>query len=170
LLILLFVMNTFCPKFWTRAGLSAAATLLLNACAPSQDTPTPTIGVNGSRYLAVGDSYTAGLSAGGLTRASQEYSFTNLLAKQLRGTSPDAAFTQPLLEAGTGAGYLNFVDFTITGFPRARHVVGQAVRCTVINPTACAAPTRYGCWPVAPPPARYPKTWACPACCSAKQK
>ena len=54
--------------------------LLLTACALSQDTPTPSTNFDVSRYVAVGDSYTAGLSNGGLTRASQDYSFPNLLA------------------------------------------------------------------------------------------
>ncbi|MDO7852755.1 hypothetical protein [Hymenobacter convexus] len=130
-------MKNFCLNLWSRVGLTAVATLALNACAPGQDTPTPTIGVNVSRYLAVGDSYTAGLSAGGLTLASQEYSFPNLLAQQLRGAQADATFSQPLLPAGAGSGYFNLVDFTALGFPRTRRVPGPAVRRQVINPAAC---------------------------------
>ena len=133
-------MKNFSLNFWGQAGLAAAA-LLLNACAPGQDAPTPATSVNVSRYLAVGDSYTAGYSAGGLTRTSQEYSFPNLLARQLRGASPEATFSQPLLEAGTGTGYLDLVDFSAAGFPRARRVAGQAVRnAPIINPNACGGP------------------------------
>ncbi|MDB5233991.1 MAG: hypothetical protein JWR44_984 [Hymenobacter sp.] len=133
-------MNKFCLNSWSRTGLAAATALLLHACAPNQDTPTPTAGVDLSRYLAVGDSYTAGYSAGGLTRASQEYSFPNLLAQQFSKATPNAVFTQPLLEVGTGAGYLDLVDFPANGFPRARRVAGQAVRRTVIDPAACGGP------------------------------
>ena len=133
-------MNNFCLNFWNRAGFVATTALLLTACAPGQDTPAPTVGVNVSNYLAVGDSYSAGLSAGGLTRASQQYSFPNLLAKQLQGTSADAAFTQPLLNSVTGSGYLDLVNFTAAGFPRTRRVPGQEVRGTVINSAACNGP------------------------------
>jgi len=130
-------MTVFRLTLGSRTGLVAAAALLLTACAPAQDAPTPTIGVDVSHYLAVGDSYTAGFSAGGLTRTGQEYSFPNLLAQQLRGATAGAAFTQPLLDAGTGSGYLELVDFTAAGFPRARRVAGTAVRSTVVNPGAC---------------------------------
>lgn len=117
-----------------------AAALLLHACAPGQDVPTPTAGVDVRQYLAVGDGYTAGFSAGGLTRASQEYSFPNLLAQQLRSAAPEATFVQPLLEAGTGSGYFELVDLPSSGVPRVRRVAGQAVRRLVVNPTACGGP------------------------------
>ena len=130
-------MNSFCLSIPARTGLVAAAALLLHACAPAQEEPTPTVGVDVSRYLAVGDTYTAGFSAGGLTRASQEYSFPNLLARQLRGAVPGMVFTQPLLEAGTGSGYLELVGFNATGVARSRRVAGQAVRRTYLNTTAC---------------------------------
>ena len=132
-------MKNFCLNLWGRASLAAVA-LLLNSCAPGQDVPTPTASINVSHYLAVGDSYTAGYSAGGLTRTGQEYSFPNLLARQLRGATPEATFTQPLLEAGTGTGFLDLVNFTTAGLPRARRVAGQAVRGTIIDPNACGGP------------------------------
>lgn len=119
---------------WARLG--AASALLLSACAPGQDAPTPSTGINASRYVAVGDSYTAGQSNGGLTRASQDYSFPNLLAQQLGRASADATFTQPYLE-GSGSGYLQLVDLTSTGLPRVKRVAGQAVVRTVISPAAC---------------------------------
>lgn len=133
-------MNPFYLNQLGRTGLVAMATLVLNACAPGQDTPTPTTSVDVSRYVAVGDSYTAGISAGGLTRASQEYSFPNLLAQQFQGTSREAAFTQPLLEAGSGSGFVELVDFPATGLPKTRRVAGQSVRRTVILPGTCAGP------------------------------
>ena len=133
-------MNNLFLNPWGRAGLVATIALGLHACAPNQDVPTPTIGVDMGRYVAVGDSYTAGLSAGGLTRSSQEYSFPNLIARQLASVSGTAAFTQPLLESGTGSGYLTLVDLSTAGFPRARQVAGSAVRRTLINPSACGGP------------------------------
>ena len=130
-----------CSAFGLRAGLVAAGTLLLAACAPGQDNPTPATTINVSRYVAVGDSYTAGVSAGGLTRASQNYSFPNLLAQQLSRASTAATFSQPLLEDGSGAGYLTLVEYMpTTGVPRVRRVAGQAVVRSVINPAACGGP------------------------------
>ncbi|WP_310392009.1 hypothetical protein [Hymenobacter sp.] len=133
-------MKIFTLNSWGSAGLLAVAALLLHACAPAQDAPAPSAGVDVSAYVAVGDSYTAGLSAGGLTRASQEYSYPNLLAQQLRLVAADAAFSQPLLEAGSGSGYLTLVDFLAGDLPRTRRVAGQAVRRTVVNPAACGGP------------------------------
>ena len=122
---------------WARLG--AASALLLSACAPGQDTPTPSTGFDASRYVAVGDSYTAGFSNGGLTRASQEYSFPNLLAQQFGRANANATFNQPYLE-GSGSGYLMLVDLPATGLPRVRRVAGQAVVRTVISPAACGGP------------------------------
>ena len=122
---------------WARLG--AASALLLAACAPSQDTPTPSTGFDASRYVAVGDSYTAGLSNGGLTHASQDYSFPNLLAQQFSRASASAMFSQPYLD-GSGSGYLMLVDLPATGLPRVRRVAGQAVLRTVISPAACGGP------------------------------
>lgn len=124
-----------------RVGFVTATALLLNACAPAQDTPSPVSGVDFSHYLAVGDSYTAGLSAGGLTRTSQEYSFPNLLAQQFAAASGGGSFPQPLLEPGTGTGYFNFVDYAPSGLVRSSRVTGQAFRGNrVINPGTCGTP------------------------------
>ena len=126
-------------SFRLRVGLVAATALLLQACAPGQDVPTPNAGIDPTRYVAVGDTYTAGVSDGGLTRASQLYSFPNLLAQQLSRASAAATFSQPLLEAGPGTGYLALLDLPATGIPRVRRVPGQAVQ-QAINATACGGP------------------------------
>ncbi len=133
-------MTNFCLNPWRSAGVAASAVaLLLTACAPDQDAPTPGTTLNVSRYLAVGDSYTAGISAGGLTSASQQYSFPNLLAQQFQRAKADATFSQPLIE-GSGSGYLSFLDISPVGYVRSRRVAGQAVRGTVVNPNACIGP------------------------------
>ncbi|GAA4346780.1 hypothetical protein GCM10023185_01350 [Hymenobacter saemangeumensis] len=120
------------------AGLTAAAALVLNSCAPGQDNPTPSAGtLDLSRYLAVGDTYTAGISNGGLTRTSQSYSYPSLMARQFRLVSPNATFEQPLLNEGSGSGYLRLIDVTPLGLPRVQRVPGQAVRGQIINPNAC---------------------------------
>ena len=124
-------------RVWARLG---AACVLLTACAPSQDTPTPSTGIDASRCVAVGDSYTAGLSNGGLTRASQDYSFPNLLAQQFSRASTSAIFSQPYLEPGSGSGYLMLVDLPAIGLPVVRRVAGQAVLRNIITPAACGGP------------------------------
>lgn len=124
---------------WARLGVAGA--LLLTACAPGQDTPTPSLGFDASRYVAVGDSYTAGLSNGGLTRASQDYAYPNLLAQQFGRASANVTFSQPTLEAGSGSGYLTLVDLPASGLlPVVRRVAGQAVVGTIISPAACGGP------------------------------
>lgn len=109
---------------WLLTGLSA---LLLGGCAPGQDEPAPAGGrLDPRRYLAVGDSYTAGLRDGGLRRESQEFSFPNLLARQLPGEG--ANFSQPLLAAGRGTDYLELVSLEADGTVRTRLVAGAGVR------------------------------------------
>ncbi|MBO2013145.1 hypothetical protein [Hymenobacter negativus] len=133
-------MKNFSLNLGRTAGfIAAATTLLLTACAPGQDTPTPVVNVNVSNYLAVGDTYTAGVSAGGLTRNSQEYSFPNQLARQFQSFSGGGTFTQPIID-GSGSGYLSFLDVSPIGYVRSRRVAGQAVRGTVVNSNSCIIP------------------------------
>lgn len=77
----------------------------LTACRGDLDPPTPFSGdLTFSRYIAVGDEYTAGFMNGGLYPEGQEASYPNLMAKQFRLISP-MAFKQPLLR-NNGTGYL----------------------------------------------------------------
>ncbi|MFD2786510.1 hypothetical protein [Hymenobacter rubripertinctus] len=125
------------------ALLPLAAGSLLSSCAPTQTEPTPSAGpLDVSRYLAVGDGYTAGFSDGGLTAASQEYSYPALLARQFARINPQAAFTQGLLPAGTGTGYLTLRELNALGIPQTSRVTkGRAVRSAYfVNPTACGGP------------------------------
>ena len=134
------MMKMYSPlSVGTWACMGAACGLLLTACAPGQDAPAPSTVIDASNYVAVGDTYTAGQSSGGLTRASQEYSYPNLLAQQFRRAS-NATFSQPYLEPGSGSGYLSLAGFSNTGLPMVRRVAGQAVLRTVINPNACGGP------------------------------
>lgn len=92
-------------------GLSALATL--SGCEPKLDaTPTPAAGsLDASRYVALGDDFAAGLASGGLTRERQEYSFPNLLARQLR-LAGGGEFVQPLLADGESTGGVMLVGLT----------------------------------------------------------
>ncbi|TGV02302.1 SGNH/GDSL hydrolase family protein [Flavivirga rizhaonensis] len=54
-----------------------------------------------SNYIAVGASFTAGFTDGGLFKASQENSFPNILSKQF-AKAGGGTFTQPLMNDNTG--------------------------------------------------------------------
>ena len=54
-----------------------------------------------SNYVAIGASFTAGFTDGGLFRASQEHSFPKLLSEQF-AFAGGGTFTQPLLDENTG--------------------------------------------------------------------
>jgi hypothetical protein len=122
------------------ALIALGSALAVQSCAPSQDSPTPTSSLDLSHYVAVGDSYTAGVSNGGLTRTSQEYAYPNLLAKSFLAVAPTSTFTQPLLDAGAGTGYLTLVSYAGSGVPVVQRVPGTAVRGQVIDPSACGGP------------------------------
>lgn len=124
-------------RFSSAVGLAAGAALFLQSCAPGQDAPAPASTLDLGRYVAVGDSYTAGVSNGGLTRSSQQYSFPNLLAQSFQQVSPAATFTQSLLDAGAGTSYLTLVSYNGTDLPVLRRVPGAGVRRTIPNTPSC---------------------------------
>ena len=64
--------------------------------------PTLTAGsVDFSNYVAVGASFTAGFTDGGLFKASQENSFPNILSKEFAKVG-GGSFTQPLMNDNSG--------------------------------------------------------------------
>jgi len=129
-----------------RVALPALLGSLLLGCSPDQTAPTPTAGkLDLSRYVAVGDNYTAGYSDGGLTLDGQQYSIPALLDQQfaqaLGGTS---TFSQPLMPAGTGSGFLSLRPpfLTANGQPvTARVTSGRTTRGVFINTNACGGGT-----------------------------
>ncbi|AII52941.1 hypothetical protein [Hymenobacter sp. APR13] len=132
-------MHTFSTSI-LRAALpaTAGALLLLAGCSPDQ--PVPALSSNGldlTRYLAVGDSYTAGFADGGLTSASQSYSYANLIAGQFAKVDANATFTQPLLADGAGTGYLTLAGFEANGLPRTTRVKPAATLARFVNTTGC---------------------------------
>ncbi|MCC2547022.1 hypothetical protein LJY25_11240 [Hymenobacter sp. BT175] len=119
--------------------LLALGTLGFGSCTPEQDVPTPSPGAaDFSRYVAVGDSYTAGFSEGGLTPTSQQYSYPNLLAQQLAKTGQPVTFTQPTLTSEQGTGYLRLVGYTANNVPiTARVRPDRGGRPFFANAAAC---------------------------------
>lgn len=115
----------------------------LAACEPTtDDAPTPAASpLDFSRYVAVGDDYTAGVYNGSLTRRSQEYAFPNLLAQQLKQAG-GGEFVQPLLGDADvfGAGW-QLQRLTDRNLPLLGPVASTFVAADTLNPgTACAEP------------------------------
>jgi len=101
-------------KIYLTAGL-----LFLAACKPEIHNPAPTKGrADFSRYIAVGNSLTAGYSNGGLYLAGQQNSYPAIMAKQMLAVG-GGTFNQPLFATGqeNGSGYLKLTGFDASGNP-----------------------------------------------------
>ncbi|QKJ29508.1 G-D-S-L family lipolytic protein [Mucilaginibacter mali] len=97
-----------------------AGLLAFTACKTNITTPTPTAGsANFSRYIAVGNSLTAGYADGGLYRDGQLNSYPSIIAKQMASVG-GGTFTQPLFTEAqaNGSGYVKLTGFDpTTGSP-----------------------------------------------------
>ncbi len=96
-----------------------AGVIWLNACKPELNTPKPTPGTaDFSRYIAIGNSLTAGYADGGLYRAGQLNSYPSIIAQQMQAVG-GGTFTQPLFstEQANGSGYLSLTGFNPDGTP-----------------------------------------------------
>ncbi|SDL82470.1 GDSL-like Lipase/Acylhydrolase [Catalinimonas alkaloidigena] len=92
---------------------------LASACEPQIDAPAPSSGeLDLSRYVAVGNSLTAGYANSGLYREGQLVSYPNLLAQQFAQVG-GGTFEQPLFDEAqrNGSGYLTLTGFASTGAP-----------------------------------------------------
>ncbi|GAB2788586.1 phospholipase/lecithinase/hemolysin [Hymenobacter luteus] len=111
-------MNTFLIRKFT--PVAALLGLGLSACQPDlEDDFKPSSGsADFSRYIAVGNSLTAGFSDGGLYLEGQLNSYPNLLAQQFREAG-GGDFVQPLFSEAqsNGSGYLRLAGFTAAGAP-----------------------------------------------------
>ena len=91
----------------------------LTGCQADIDSPGVSAGsANFSRYIAVGNSLTAGYEDNGLYLDGQVNSYPNLLAQQF-AQAGGGSFTQPLFTTAqaNGSGYLRLAGFTATGSP-----------------------------------------------------
>ena len=90
-----------------------------------------------SRYIAVGNSLTAGYEDGGLYLEGQQNSYPSILAQQFSKVG-GGQFRQPLFAAAqsNGSGYLRLTGFTATGSPLLTPVTSNlAVRALSPNNT-----------------------------------
>ncbi|MDX5346531.1 MAG: hypothetical protein LPK19_04735, partial [Hymenobacteraceae bacterium] len=95
-------------RYLNKLGLAAMlAGTFLTACEPEIEAPAANAGeADFSRFIALGNSLTAGMTNGALYREGQLNSYPNILAQQLQLVG-GGEFTQPLIEAnsvGIGSG------------------------------------------------------------------
>lgn len=126
-------MNT--QVFRKTAPLLALLGLGFTACQPDlEDDFKPSAGsADFSRYVAVGNSLTAGFADNGLYLEGQQQSYPALLAQQFRQAG-GGEFSQPLFNQTNqenGSGYLRLAGFTQAGTPITASVnTNLAVRST----------------------------------------
>jgi len=103
---------------------------LASSCAPSLDELEATKGTaDFSKYIAVGNSLTAGYANNGLYLEGQKVAFPNLIAEKMKEVG-GGAFTSPFFSAdqANGSGYITFKGFTDSGSPITEPVAAQAER------------------------------------------
>jgi lysophospholipase L1-like esterase len=109
-------MNKVLNKY---SALALMAGALLTSCDPEIDTPASSAGqAVFTKYLAVGNSLTAGYADGGLYREGQLTSYPAIMAEQFKAVG-GGEFVQPLFteDQRSGSGYLRLAGFTPQGTP-----------------------------------------------------
>ncbi|MDQ2769044.1 MAG: hypothetical protein M3Y54_00910, partial [Bacteroidota bacterium] len=109
-------MNLFIKRTAPVLGLLG---LGLVGCQPTIEAPSVSAGsADFSRYIAVGNSLTAGYADGGLYREGQLNSYPSILAGQF-AKAGGGDFVQPLFTEAqsNGSGYLRLAGFTAAGLP-----------------------------------------------------
>ncbi|SMC68760.1 SGNH/GDSL hydrolase family protein [Pedobacter nyackensis] len=108
----------------------ALAVLGLASCKPSIDTITPSKGTaDFTRYIALGNSLTAGFSDGGLYLEGQQNSFPEMIAAQMKAVG-GGSFATPFFPAdkANGTGYLKLTALT-NGVPTiGKETMNLAIR------------------------------------------
>jgi lysophospholipase L1-like esterase len=127
------MMNLKHTSKWMLAGLI----LITAACKTEIDAPTPSKGsADFSRYIAVGNSLTAGYADGGLYLNGQQNSYPSIIAKQMK-LAGGGEFKQPLFDEAqsNGSGYLKLGSFNADGTPNLVPVTDKlAIRGQVAIP------------------------------------
>jgi len=110
--------------------------LFVTACKPTINTPAPSSnGVDFSRYIAVGNSLTAGYADGGLYLSGQLNSYPSIIAQQMQAVG-GGSFSQSLWPANqaSGSGYQSLTGFNADGTPILTAVAPSAIRGTATVP------------------------------------
>jgi lysophospholipase L1-like esterase len=109
---------------------------LLTACRPTITAPTTGKSTaDFTRYIALGNSLTAGYADGGLYLSGQLNSYPSIIAKQM-ATVGGGSFNQSLFSEAqaSGTGYQSLTGFSVTGSPVLTPVAASAMRGTVTLP------------------------------------
>ncbi|NML66030.1 hypothetical protein HHL22_12525 [Hymenobacter sp. RP-2-7] len=127
-------MTTFSHLGRKPLALLGLGLLGLAGCQTDIDAPAGASAGNASfaRYIAVGNSLTAGYEDNGLYLEGQQNSYPNILAQQF-AKAGGGQFRQPLFSTAqaNGSGYLRLAGFTATGSPITQAVTSNlAVRAT----------------------------------------
>jgi len=111
--------------------LALSAGVLLTSCDPEIDKFQPSAGtdLDFTKYVAVGNSLTAGFSDNGLYLEGQLSSYPAILAQQFKEVG-GGEFIQPLFTEAqaNGSGYLRLAGFTQTGSPITTQVTTNLAR------------------------------------------
>lgn len=105
--------------FYRTGVLALFASVLLTSCDPEIDAPGASSGTaDFTKYVAVGNSLTAGYADGGLYLEGQLNSYPAILARQF-AMAGGGEFTQPLFTEAqaNGSGYLKLTGFDASGLP-----------------------------------------------------
>lgn len=115
----------------------SAALVLFTGCKPNFESPKKSEGnADFTRYIAVGNSLTAGYADNGLYLEGQQNSYPSIIAKQMAIVG-GGTFTQPLFTEAQASGstYLKLTGFSATGTPITATVTeNNAVRGQVTIP------------------------------------
>lgn len=113
----------------TKGLLAIVAAAALASCKPNFNEMIPSNGqADFSRYIAVGNSLTAGYADGGLYLESQQNSIPEIIAKQMK-TAGGGDFNSPFFSEAqaNGTGYGQLSGFTATGSPIITPVTSNTV-------------------------------------------
>src|SRR5690606_21515168 len=124
-------------------SISAAAVVFVSSCAPDIESPSSSaVQANFSKYIAIGNSLTAGFADGGLYLEGQQVAYPNLIAEQLKAVG-GGEFKTPFFsqEQHNGSGYLS-LKALVDGQPVMENVTNNlAIRG--LTPNGAPLYTKY---------------------------
>ncbi|MEM6297515.1 MAG: SGNH/GDSL hydrolase family protein [Bacteroidota bacterium] len=103
------------PKIFNYSLWILLTASILSSCESPLEAPTPVSGdADFSTYVALGDSFAAGVQHSGVFREAQEESYPNQIAMSMQSVGGAVGFKQPLMPEGPGTGYLT-LDALVPG-------------------------------------------------------